>query len=377
MARSVEATNFFSISLKVLMFYLVVQWFMNPFSGLPLSLFLGVVIKYLLTAKLVNLIFKPLLDEILRALKLFLGVLERPPSYTNCVIVANLVKLGLYDTIGKNTNSSKIVPLISICMLCVVSLGWDRDHSGLTEGMLIASGKWFIISTMAMKLEQSAMCGLVLAFSIICLLTSVGEPLRDRTDDSPPLKQNVYFTGEPHENRQRSAPVLKLFWLCSLLIRITGGAFTTLVAYRFLSGYTTSSVILILGITSSLAIYTGGIILFKKLLTDFVKRQQGREERRWFVVICIMGLCEGFLDENTILPFIIISIVSMFTICILTNGWDYDRTGVSDGLAVTYALRMVLFLTNSEPPLQLITCVLTLAFVVTSKFTEPPVEKQD
>ncbi|KAI3960028.1 hypothetical protein MKW98_016752 [Papaver atlanticum] len=332
MVRSVEATNFFTISLKGLMFYLVVQWFLNPFSGLPFSLFLGVVIKYLLTAKLVNLIFKPLLDEILRALKLFLG-------------------LGLYDTIGKNTNSSKIVPLISICM----------DHSGLTEGILIASGKWFIISTMAMKLEQSAMCGLVLAFSIISLFTSTGEPLRDRTDDSPPLKQNVYFTGEPHENRQRSAPVLKLFWLCSLLIRITGGAVTIWIAYRFLSGYTTSSVILILGITSSLAIYTGGIILFKKL---------------WFVVICIMGLCEGFLDENTIVPFIIISIVSMFTICILTNGWDYDRTGVSDGLAVTYALRMVLFLTNSEPPLQLITCVLTLAFVVTSKFTEPPVEKQ-
>ncbi|KAI3926578.1 hypothetical protein MKW92_046269 [Papaver armeniacum] len=377
MARSVEATNFFTISLKVLLFYLVVQWFLNPFSGLPLSLFLGVVVKYLLTAKLVNLIFKPLLDEVLRALKLFLGVLERPPSYTNCVIVANLVKLGLYDTIGKNTNSSKIVPLISICMLCVVSLGWDRDHSGLTEGILIASGKWFIINTMAMKLEQSAMCGIVLAVSIISLFTSVGEPLRDRTDDSPPLKKNVYFTGEPHENRRRSALVLKVFWLCSLLIRITGAAVTFWVAYNYLLGYTTSSVILILGIISSLAIYSGGVVLFKQLLTEFVKRQQGREERRWFVVIGIMGLCEAFLDENTILPFIIISVVAIFTICVIVNGWDYDRTGVSEGLAVTYSLWMVLFLSNSKSLLQLALCGLTFCFAIASKFTEPPVEIQN
>ncbi|MCL7034396.1 hypothetical protein MKW94_023463 [Papaver nudicaule] len=254
-----------------------------------------------------------------------------------------------------------MLPFVCICMLSAVPLVCDRDHSGMTEGILIASGKWFIINSMAFPWWRSAVCGLVMAYSIFAL------PFPDRTGDGPPLKRNVYFTGESQKDRKESVIVIRLFYVCSLVIKYTGGVVAVWYTYKFLLGYTTSPALLSLGMLSSIACFAGGITVFKKVVTRFIKYQQSKEEKRWFLAVGIMGLCEAFLDENDILPLIMISVISMFIICVITTGWDYDRSGVSDGLLMTYMQWTTLSLFNSKSAWQSVISGLTLSFVVASK----------
>ncbi|MCL7031537.1 hypothetical protein MKW94_017802 [Papaver nudicaule] len=345
MARSYEATTFFRISLKGILGFFIISLLGDSFNG-----FLPTMVKYALATLIGSVVFNPNLAE---TLKSYIGAIRMRPTYSNCCVVASTVKC-IYDTLSKTDDMKylKMLPLVCVCMLSAVTLVCDRDHSGLTEGILIASAKWFIINCMAFKWERSAISAAVMAHAILALFTSVGEPFRDRTDDGPPLERNVYFTGEPHEVRQRSSIVLKLFWLCFLMIKYIGGMVVVC--------------------------FVGGVSLFKEVVTGFIKYQQQKEQRRWFVAVGLMGILESFLDENNILSLIIITAISIFIICVVSIGWDHDRTGVTDGLFMTYFQWTALFLINSKSSWQLLMCGLTLSAVIASKFSEPldPLEKQ-
>lgn len=63
--------------------------------------------------------------------------------------------------------SDILVSIICMILICVVAAGWDRDESGMTEGLLIGFGKLSLVHLIIHRLSSAAACGAVLLFAIV------------------------------------------------------------------------------------------------------------------------------------------------------------------------------------------------------------------